>query len=71
MVFKGFLLHDFFPPTQAITGDMRQVRHVFMKKWMEFKALHPDQCTNCNANKAWLESSVRAQILAARSNKQF
>ena len=61
---------------QAIAGDMRQVRHQYMKCWSAWKkatdteALSPPQMYAA-ASKAWMECPVRAQILAARKNKQY
>ena len=56
---------------------MRTVRSVFMKEWSAMKSSKgeldgKDGAERLSlANKAWLESETRAQILAARTNRQF
>eukprot|EP00435_Cladocopium_sp_Y103_P008064 s2865_g2.t1 len=53
---------------QAIGGDMRRVRVSYMQQWMQHKKGH--SATHQDANKAWLESELRAQILAGRKGQQ-
>lgn len=64
---------------QAITGDMRQVRAAYMKQWVawanscgKFKNSDGGGRTKMVlANTAWLESPLRAQIMAARTGQQY
>lgn len=53
--------------------DMRNVRVVFMRKWMEYMVATVGGVapTQIDANNAWLASDLRAQIMAARKGKQY
>ena len=53
--------------TFGITGDMRKVRAQFMTQWLEWKGSKDQKA----AAKAWQESELRAQIMAARGKKQY
>ena len=51
---------------KALSKDLRLVRPVFMREWMEFTGVTMEQ-----AARDWLESELRAQIMAARLGQQY
>lgn len=65
---------------QAISGDMRAVRAAYMKQWVTWANFCGKFKNNLDengktkmvaANAAWLESPLRAQIMAARTGQQY
>ena len=64
---------------KAIHGDMRVVRAEYMRLWINWaKDGHikedPTRAKPAivvHANKAWMNSEIRAQIMAARQNRQY
>ena len=51
---------------------MRVVRNAFIKQWVEHMMAQSDpKVTREQGNEAWMNSTLRAQILAAREGKQF
>ena len=56
---------------QAIDGDMRRVRVSYMQQWTSLKVSQGQSVKQHDANKAWLNSEIRAQILAARKGQQY
>ena len=51
---------------KALSKDLRLVRPIFMREWMEFTGVSMEQ-----AAKDWLECELRAQIVAARLGQQY
>lgn len=68
---------DDFKPSQelmdmAVDGDMRKVRSKFLCQWHEWHASESEPGkAKKEAEKAWLESELRAQILAGRKGKVY
>lgn len=64
---------------KAIHGDMRAVRAEYMRLWIEWaKQGHikedPTRAKPAlvvHANRAWMNSEIRAQIIAGRQNRQY
>ena len=64
---------------KAIHGDIRVVRAEYMRLWINWaKDGHikedPTRAKPAivvHANKAWMNSEIRAQIMAARQNRQY
>ena len=56
---------------QGIDGDMRRVRVSYMQQWSSLKVSQGQSVQQGDANKAWLGSELRAQILAARKGQQY
>ena len=56
---------------QAIDGDMRRVRVSYMQQWTHRMKSQGQSVTQQDANKAWLDSELRAQILAGRKGQQY
>ena len=67
-----------FQPNQelmnmALDGDMRKVRSKFISQWLEWHASDESQSADAKkkAELAWMESELRAQILAGRKGKIY
>ena len=71
--------HVFRPDAEllldAVSADLRSVRAQYMKKWSLWKEkqnpeINPESVRTMSV-KAWMESELRAQIMAKRSHQQY